>query len=396
MLHAEIARIDEALLIAACGEHWAESHTLDFKRALPGTDDKSRHEFLKDVYAFANASGGDLVYGIQEQAGHADQIVPISTTSDPVDATRRRLGQVLEAGLEPRLEGLVMHTVTLAGGGYALVVRVPASFQRPHRYRMGAITRWVVRTDTHIVDLTYDQIREAFERTSTLADRARQFRERRVGDLLSGSNGWPLRAGPRCVVHLIPLAAMAGKATIDVRTLYTGPYQQFMFRDWNTGAGRSLNLDGLVVYPGQVNDIAYSLIFRAGMFEAARFGGILNSPDPEVQSNMSAGVVSGFIRDAIAKFLDAAHSFGIGGPAIVGAALVDIRDHRWWYQPRGWFTQRNPTDRPNLMVPEAWIEQLATTLDPDSIARPLLDTLWQAFDMEGCAFYNAQGSWEMH
>jgi predicted HTH transcriptional regulator len=57
---------------------------------LPGTDDKAREEFLEDVCAFANASGGDLVYGLQEKQGHVDCIVPVPIVSSPVDATKRR------------------------------------------------------------------------------------------------------------------------------------------------------------------------------------------------------------------------------------------------------------------------------------------------------------------
>ena len=49
-----------------------------------------------------------------------------------------------------------------------------------------------------------------------------------------------------------------------------------------------------------------------------------------------------------------------------------------------------------MVLPEVWVEQLGAVLNPDEIVRPLLDTLWQAFDMEGCMFYDAQGNWAMH
>jgi len=62
MLPGQINVIDESLLQAACTEQWPESQTLDFKRELPGIDDRAKQEFLKDVCAFANASGGDGKY----------------------------------------------------------------------------------------------------------------------------------------------------------------------------------------------------------------------------------------------------------------------------------------------------------------------------------------------
>ncbi len=79
---------------------------------------------------------------------------------------------------------------------------------------------------------------------------------------------------------------------------------------------------------------------------------------------------------------------------IATVALLDIGDFRLWYLPQGQFVMRQPSDRPNLIVPEFWIEQLASIQNPDDVARPLLDTLWQAFDVKECAFYDAQGRWQ--
>ena len=71
MLPIELLCIDEALLLSACSGQWLESQTLEVKQSLPGTDDKSRNEFLKDVCALANSSGGDILYGIREKSGRA-------------------------------------------------------------------------------------------------------------------------------------------------------------------------------------------------------------------------------------------------------------------------------------------------------------------------------------
>jgi hypothetical protein len=133
--------------------------------------------------------------------------VPIQEAVHPADSTRRRLGQWLESGVEPRMSGLDMHPVPLAGGDYVLVVRVPASFQRPHRSKVGRHWQWPVRSGTHTADLTYSQIRDAFDRGATLGERARRFRDERLTAVVSGTTGRPLRAGPRCIVHFIPMAA---------------------------------------------------------------------------------------------------------------------------------------------------------------------------------------------
>jgi hypothetical protein len=106
-----------------------------------------------------------------------------------------------------------------------------------------------------------------------------------------------------------------------------------------------------------------------------------------------SGVISGFIRDSIQKFITAAVQWNISGPAIVAASLLNVGEYSFTFQGRYQVTQQNAADRMNMILPEIWIEQLGNVRDVDSIARPLLDTLWQAFDLEGCGFYNASGTW---
>src|SRR6267378_4507497 len=96
--------LDEARIVEICGQRTSESQTLDFKQTLPGSSDRERSEFLKDICALANADGGDLVYGITEAAGQATAPDPI--TGEAPDAAKRRLAQVADAGLEPRVVGL--------------------------------------------------------------------------------------------------------------------------------------------------------------------------------------------------------------------------------------------------------------------------------------------------
>ena len=42
----------------------AEGKTLDYKEKLSGNSDAEKKEFLYDVSSFANASGGNLIFGI--------------------------------------------------------------------------------------------------------------------------------------------------------------------------------------------------------------------------------------------------------------------------------------------------------------------------------------------
>ena len=272
MLLETLDQVTADFLRKLCEDQCPESDTLEFKREIPGGLDKDKHELLKDVCALANSDGGDLVFGIQEITGAASTLVPL--TQESADAAKRRLSQVLDAGLEPRVQGLRFHHVEM-DSGYILILRVPASYDGPHCVRSNNNRRFVMRNGTSTTDMTFDQLRAAFDRTATLAERAHRFIEDRLQMIMNLKTPKKLIEGPLLVIHFVPIAGLAGRRTIDLQVIYSGEYTKFMRNDWGSG-DRTFNLDGLVVHPGggrdQIFD-AYNHIFRIGALEGVSIGG---------------------------------------------------------------------------------------------------------------------------
>lgn len=165
-----------------------------------------------------------------------------------------------------------------------------------------------------------------------------------------------------------------------------------MMTEWG-GASRTLNLDGLVVHPGGNDDSgmwAFNQIFRSGAMEALRHGGMLNIPDRRI---IPSTTVSKYFRDTINLFIGAAKSLGFAGPAVISASLLFVGDYEFGLgqQYRGF--NRALADRQHLILPEAWIENIETMTEVDAVVRPMLDVLWQAFDVERCYEYNEHGVW---
>jgi hypothetical protein len=47
-----------------------ERRTIEYKEALPGSNDEAKTEFLNDVSSLANAAGGSLVYPLVNHAAY--------------------------------------------------------------------------------------------------------------------------------------------------------------------------------------------------------------------------------------------------------------------------------------------------------------------------------------
>jgi hypothetical protein len=387
--------LTEAILREGCVQRWPESQTLEFKRELPTLDARGRNEFLKDVCAMANAEGGDLVYGIAENAGSADQPAPIGGQNP--DEVKRRLTQIIDAGLEPRVNGITMRDVAFANGGFALVLRVPASFESPHRYRLeNQHTKFVVRNGTVTSEMTYEQIHTAFDRSSTLAERARQFRRDRC-IVIDGGSGWrPLAPGPIAVVHLIPLAALSGRTAVDVGALHDDTDKFMVFAQtrprWGTVTSRTLNLDGLVVHPAQEPGAqvhAFSQVFRTGCLESVRNV----SHAREGVELIPSTTLAAFVRNAVQGLTRGAVLNGFLGAALLGVSLLRADNARFGLGERYQQYIAPTPDRRNLLVPETWLPALDSLVDVDVAVRPTLDILWQCFDEPRCLEYDADGRW---
>ncbi len=355
MIIDKLDELNEEYFHQICEQCYQESQTIDFKRDLPSRDDRSKHEFLKDICSLANADGGDLVFGVVEENGGAKELSPI--LDEPVDAVKRRLGQILEAGIEPRLVGVRFQDVRISEGGYILVIRVPASFDGPHRYLFNGHSKFVMRSNTHNSELSYGQLRMAFDRMATLAECARRSRDDRLNAILNGRASRPILPGPICAMHIIPIASMANRTKVDVRKIYDN-YSSFTFNELE-GSSPTLNLDGLVLHKTGSNEISsiYTQIFRTGAIEAVRFGGLLSKHQP-VEKIIPSTAVAKFFREATAKFIPASCGLGFVGPAIIGAALLQVQGYEFAYG-RGRHTfLAEGADRPNLILPEVWIENM--------------------------------------
>ncbi|MEZ2310517.1 helix-turn-helix domain-containing protein [Paraburkholderia sp. RCC_158] len=387
MINSTLSSLAEEDLQRLCEDRAVESQTLDFKRTIPGKDDRSKSEFLKDVCAFANGNGGDLLYGIDEYGGVASSIVPV--TNESVDDLQRRLSQVLDAGVEPRLVGVQMRGISVSGG-YVLAVRVPASFNGPHRYNLNGHSKFVMRTGTHTSELSYDQLRSAFDKNASLAGQAKLFVEGRVAAIREGHAIRPLISGPQSLLHVIPVGRGIDASAVDVASLHDGKYSEYILPGW-PGASRSLNLEGLVVHPPSDADghYAYLQVFRSGAIEAVTFTGH-SFADRKIIPSTTA---SNFFRDALKIAFTSFRTQGISGPAVIAGALLRVDGYELGVDSRSFSFNRFASDRDNMFLPRLWVDDVGSA-EVDAYARPLLDVMWQAFGANRCFEYSEDGRWQ--
>ena len=117
-----------------------ESLTLEYKAsdAIANTE-LSKDELVRDVSAFANAAGGQIVYGMTER-NHAP------TGLDAGIDSKRFPGlwfeQVLQSKVSPAIENLTIREIPLGNDRIAVVINIPAAGSRaPHQASDGRYYR---------------------------------------------------------------------------------------------------------------------------------------------------------------------------------------------------------------------------------------------------------------
>jgi hypothetical protein len=116
-----------------------ENLSLEYKgREALGKSDGKKAEIVKDVSAFANSSGGVLIYGIaefqeRERRHRPEKIDPV----DRGDFTKEWLEQIIQS-IQPRIDGVLIEPIAVDDLSACYVVTIPQSHTahqaRDHTY----------------------------------------------------------------------------------------------------------------------------------------------------------------------------------------------------------------------------------------------------------------------
>ena len=212
-------------LLASAGT--LEDRHLEYKSALYSADKSAkgkdpRNELAKDVSAFANADGGQILIGVDEGEKNAGpKIVGLDCN---VDQEIVRMEQIMRSNIAPSIPGMPpVFAIPLTGGKsgkHVLVIDIPSSIRKPHQVAASGI--FYVRQGPGVQRLNVDELRPMFIGAETLAARIEAFRHERVDLLLAGENGINLGERGAVILHVLPLSHWPAKH-LDLREVTNPP-----------------------------------------------------------------------------------------------------------------------------------------------------------------------------
>jgi hypothetical protein len=437
MLHIPIERITENDLQLLVAEGRREDAQLEFKLTLPAGTDEGKKEFLKDAASMANSQGGDIIYGIREDRtnpddeGKAAELVGITGVS--ADATKLWMFELLNSSVEERLTGVVIHDIQLSSDRFALVIRVPKSWNSPHVVRHRNHWRFYARNSAGVYAMNVTDLRTAFLLSDSLGQRLEAFREERLNEILNNNldvgvnKDWadnkPSTATSKrqslLTVHLQPFDSVRPGFVVDVVRERLGeagvlqlcgdPYGNPQIR---------LNFDGLYASHNR----SYIQVYRSSATEEVDFEELTSEIDGnrfDVEC-IGATELDRAIFKAVGRRLLLLKRLGVSSPVSISVSLLNVQGCklliRYPIYVGGQLSHERyrlspyAIDRQNLLLTGLLVENLQQfpleghredrfgieylnwrAVQP--LLRPYCDTIWNAVGFPRSEYFDPDGNW---
>jgi hypothetical protein len=369
-----------------------EGRQLDYKETLPGGSDEEKREFLSDITSFANAAGGDLIFGIQERredgkpTGEIDAIVGLPGLN--VDAERLRLEGIIRDGVAPRLPPVTFHEIRRDPAPPCLLVRVSRSWAGLHTVTFKNLSRFYGRTSAGKYQLDVHEIRTGFVAAETAYDRLRRFRAERVAQVLALETPAPMAEGPKVIVHALPVN-VGDEVWARFLTLKEQDILNALPVIGGTPSTWRFNLDGFVIHTlrNNLSSQCYTQLFRPGGLEAVS-GGVLAKD--ESRGGFYAWGMEERIISAVNRYRQFWQTVAATPPLLIGLTLSGVKGWKVLHSPYSYGGPEGAFERDVVAPPEVVLSDLATP--SDVLLRPLFDFVWNGGGWSGSPNYR-DGRW---
>lgn len=393
LFNTPIRQIDEARLLSLVEASTPEGRQIDYRETLPGRGERDHRDFLEDATSFANAAGGDIVYGIAERrdennrtTGEPAASVGVSESTN-INEERLRLSQLLRDAVDPPLTRFQLEPIERPGQTPCLILRVFRSWSGLHMITFRNTTqRFYTRGPNGKVPMDVTAIRDGFLQAATRRERIETFRRERVARIIANEGSVLLDDGMRVILHVVPLdyhedawtrfRQLTDNDVLNILRPFDGSIQHLRF-----------NLDGYLVTA--MHGRAYTQLFRDGTIEAV----IAPGPDDSERVYISGHQIEEWLIDGLDRVKTVYDRIDVGGPFAIGVTLALVRGAYLVpnYQGGRWQTRQLPAINEDVGL--VALDEVNDIREPaESLLAKSIETVWNMGGFGSSPYYK-DGHW---
>lgn len=301
-----------------------ESKEIDYKESLSLTSQQDRLKFLHNFTSFANAVGGNLIYGIKESEGLPIEAVGIDIQN--IDGLKLQLDNIIRDLVEPRFNNYTFTFIPLSSGKQVLVISIAKSWNGPHAIKINKGFIFYSRNSAGKFPLDVFEIRNSLLESSTQIENAKSFKIKRISDIISGDTPLLLDSEKpsKLVVHSIPLNAFNPSTKCEIRLIDNYASLKLVGSNW---LGHQVNFEGMLLYSGYQNSKKeignYTQIYRNGIIEAVDLVSVnfIENGYPKMSLNLIEDSIINFIKNVIHNY----KIINVDPPILLTISFLDVR-----------------------------------------------------------------------
>lgn len=381
MLHLRrFEDITEADLESLIQDKVREGTTIDYKRAINLQPDQQKIELSRDVSSFANASGGHIVYGIEEVDGVPTKIngIPASTNFENLE---QQVNQICRSRIDPPVTTIRMRPIPLASGQFVFPIRIDKTWNGPHMITFDAENRCWTRDHSGKRPMDISDLKQAMAYSEGAASRMKRFRMERIGNILARETPIPLSSSQCIIFHFLPLVSFTGNPQVDLDM----PDVEMRPINNNSGWGPTYTFEGKMTYSTLTNGPTYThcLLFRNGIVEFVDSRSLLPRQDgPFKDSKLFFTFHFQSVVDALRIALDMYRKLGIPTPVFGAVSLTEVKGYRMFIPPQFAGIFGKQLNQNILTLPEFVIEDFDEK--PEQLLAEPFRIWWQACGHHDC------------
>ncbi len=380
-----LGQISESDLQGLVAAQVQEGHQIEYKRIWKVGNPEDNRETLLDIAAFANASGGDILYGVEEDKGVPTKLAGLENFN--ADTEAQRIDGLLASWTDKKIVGVGYQLVHLASGQGVFIVRVPNLSSTLHAVTLGGNPRYVTRNASGRANMTTAGIEVAILYTGKSRERAKQFRSQR--DVAIADNTLPitLAAPYRQVLYVLPLAELSNFNAREVITTLRDDFHPM-------GAPRSMDVGatqgGVMAFSSETDRSIYSYvqIHRNGALEAVicRSGG---TSGDKISSDYEREM-----RNSLLPYLRALNRLSLMPPYLVGVSHLNVVGFSIYEPPHVSYFRPQLAQTGQILATGLYELESIDTASVDAALKSLFDHVWNEFGRLGSPHFTPDGKWE--
>lgn len=379
-----------------------ESKTIEYKAELHIDTGDEKKEFLADVSSFANALGGDLIYGIKEDrdTNLPSEITGISIKSD--DGLIRKIESMLRDAIAPRIPDIAFQPIQLHDDLNVLIIRITASFLAPHRVIYNGHDKFYTRNSKGKYQMDVNELRSAFNMSLELSKRIEDYKTERLSIIIANKYKMLSEDSPIFALHFLPISAFLRRELKSIKEIMSA-LEAAGVSAFDQAYDKQIIVDGVLIngyVPYRISANCDAPPYRSafarfnvnGIIEHAttcffdadcNYGGVM--PSSTIKRIFSKDLIEKTIN-VTKQCLDYFHDLNIPTPIILSCAILNGAG---FTIPRdGLPRTKGEIDRDELLISDVMIEDLS--ISPEKCLKPIFDSIWNACGYTRCLAYNEQ------